>query len=378
MPLHRKAARLRSDSVFYFSQGQIRPFPGRAFRTGLFGTTLEDALQGLIEREPNLLSGRQLEPGSDDPPRFVLLRREMPVGDWSVDHLLVDQRGILTLIEAKLVENRESRRDVIGQVMEYAANAQQSWSDGRLRRLCSEYWLKSGKSVDDILRGVFGEIDVDRFWTTVESNLRQGRFRLVIAADELRPEVRRVIEFLNGQLRTVQLFGLEVRCFAADDDSGVIASYVIGESQAAADEKADARELRTWAAEDLRTFYASEGARCRRTGALLEWAVKRGCFLPARTQTPLFSLKGLTGARVAAVYPTSLYVILRTAGYSTTGARDELVQELKRLQLYPEDLDPHAVADGRTLSRAPDEMTDDEFHAFLGILGRYCAVPAGQ
>lgn len=369
---------MRSDSVFYFSQGHIQPLPGRAFRAGLFGKTLEDALQGLIEREPNLLSGRQMEPGNDDPPRFVLLRREVPVGDWSVDHVLVDQRGILTLVEAKLVENRESRRDVIGQVMDYAASAQQSWGDGRLRRLCAEYWLKSGKSIDDVLCGVFGEIDVDRFWTTVESNLRQGRFRLVIAADELRPEVRRVIEFLNGQLRTVQLFGLEVRCFAADEDSGVIASYVVGESQAAADDKGEPRELRTWTAEDLRAFYASQGATSKRTGALLEWAVQRGCFVPARTQTPIFSLKGLTGARVAAVYPTSLYVIFRGGGYRTTAARDDLVQDLKRLRLYAEDLDPSAVADGRTLSRPFHEMADDEFDALLAILGRYCASPIVQ
>jgi len=368
---------MRSDSVFYYSQGQIRPLPGRAFRTGLFGKTLEDALQGLIEREPNLVSGRQLAPGSSDPPRFALLRREMPVGDWSVDHLLVDQHGILTLIEAKLVENRESRRDVIGQVMEYAANVQQSWSDGRLRRLCSEYWLKAGKSVDEILRGVFGEIDVDRFWSIVESNLSQARFRLVIAADELRPEVRRVIEFLNGQLRTVQFFGLEIRCFAADDESGVIASYVIGETQAAADER-DAGELRTWGTGELRTFYANEGSRCRRAAALLEWAVQRSCFLPARTQTPLFSLKGLSGARIAAVYPTSLYVIFRTAGYGTPAARDELVQDLKRMRLYPEDLDPHAVSEGRTLSRALDELTDDEFNGLLEILGRYCPVAGVQ
>jgi hypothetical protein len=368
---------VRSDSVFYFSKGQIQPLPARAFRAGLFGATLEDALQGLIEREPNLVGGRQLDPGSDDPPRFALLRREMPIGDWSVDHLLVDQRGILTLVEAKLVENRESRRDVIGQVMEYAANAHQSWSDGRLRRLCAEHWLKAGKNLDDVLHGVFGEIDVDRFWSVVESNLRQARFRLVIAADELRPEVRRVIEFLNGQLRSIQLFGLEIRCFAADQDSGVIASYVVGETQAAADER-EARELRTWGTEELRSFYANEGTRCRRAAALLEWAVQRGCFLPARTQTPLFSLKGLPGARIAAVYPTSLYVIFRTAGYSSPAARDELVQDLKRVRLYPEDLDPHAVSEGRTLSRALDELTDDEFNGLLEILGRYCPVLSVQ
>src|SRR5688572_10021118 len=85
-----------SDEVFLIVNNDIRPLQARPFKVGLFGKNLEDALQTLIEKQPNLINGRQIEPGSDDPPRFVLLRREMQVGDWSLDHLLVDQRGTLT------------------------------------------------------------------------------------------------------------------------------------------------------------------------------------------------------------------------------------------------------------------------------------------
>lgn len=225
-----------SDEVFVIADGKIRPLGARPFRAGLLGRTLEAALQTLIEQQPNILNGRQIEPGSADPPRFVLLRREMQVGDWSLDHLLVDQRGVLTFVEAKLLENPEARRSVIGQILDYAAFAAENWRDGRLKQLTADYWRLQGKDVDDVLRAAFPEIDLETFWSDVEENLVQNRIRLVIAADELRPEVRRVIEFLNQQMKTVQVFGLEIRCFG-EGPTEVVVPFLIGQTQATASQR---------------------------------------------------------------------------------------------------------------------------------------------
>src|SRR5207249_5543031 len=66
----------------------------------------------------------------------------------------------------------------VGQIMEYAANAEGSWGAGRLRQLASEYWAKAprGKDLDAVLRAAFPEIDdVEAFWEQVEANLKQGR-----------------------------------------------------------------------------------------------------------------------------------------------------------------------------------------------------------
>ena len=65
------------------------------------GRRSRDALQTLIEKHPAIIPGKQIDPDSESPPRFVLLRREMPVSGWSLGHLLVDQEGVLTLVEAK-------------------------------------------------------------------------------------------------------------------------------------------------------------------------------------------------------------------------------------------------------------------------------------
>jgi hypothetical protein len=108
-------------------------------RVGLFGTTLEDALQNFLERYPENVPGKQIRPGAEDSPPFVLLRREAPIVCWSLDQPLVDQFSALTLVECELLANPESRREVIGQNIEYAANAVQPWEGGQLRIQLIQY-----------------------------------------------------------------------------------------------------------------------------------------------------------------------------------------------------------------------------------------------
>lgn len=359
-----------SDEVFILRDCEIQSLPGRPLRSGLFGRTLEDALQTLIERQPNIINGRQLEPGDDDPPRFVLLRREMAVGDWSLDDLLVDQKGVLTLVEAKLLQNPDSRRAVIGQIMEYAANAERSWGNGRIRQLATEYWRKAGKDVEDVLRAAFGD-DVEGLWSEIETNLKRGKIRLIIAADELRPEVRRIIEFLNQQLKTVQVFGLEIRCYGEEPGPVVIASVLVGQTQVSADEKGTGRLLKEWTVDELRRQYDREPS--PRVREFLDWAVDNQFVLLGKAQTPLFYLRGRSGERIATVYPNAFYVLLRESKYAGgTPERDRLVEELKGLGLYPADLDPQTVADGRNLTRSLTDLGDEEFAKVLDVCTRYC------
>lgn len=61
-------------------------------------------LQRLLELNLDLLPGDQIN--EDDPRRWLLIRREMPVHDpatgdarWSVDRFLVDQDAVPTLVE---------------------------------------------------------------------------------------------------------------------------------------------------------------------------------------------------------------------------------------------------------------------------------------
>ena len=70
-------------------------------------------LQRLLELNPNLLPGDQIDP--EDPRRWLLVKREMPVPDpgtagarWSIDFLFVDQSAMPTFVECKRFRDTRS------------------------------------------------------------------------------------------------------------------------------------------------------------------------------------------------------------------------------------------------------------------------------
>jgi hypothetical protein len=88
----------------------------------------EDDFQLLLERYPDLLAGDQMNEAV--PRRWLLVAREMGVpgeeggvDQWSLDHLFLDQDGIPTLVEVKRRSDTRIRREVVGQMLDYAANA---------------------------------------------------------------------------------------------------------------------------------------------------------------------------------------------------------------------------------------------------------------
>lgn len=85
----------------------------------------EADFQDLLARFPELLVGDQIN--SEDPRRWVLIKREQVITTdeataWFVDHLFLDQDGIPTLVEVKRQTDSRIRREVVGQMLDYAAN----------------------------------------------------------------------------------------------------------------------------------------------------------------------------------------------------------------------------------------------------------------
>ena len=98
----------------------------------------EDILQQLLVTYPDLLPGEQITP--EAPRRWLLVAREMAVPDpdglgdrWSLDHLYLDQDGIPTFVECKRATDTRIRREVVAQMLDYAANGLKHWSMDRLR-----------------------------------------------------------------------------------------------------------------------------------------------------------------------------------------------------------------------------------------------------
>jgi hypothetical protein len=52
---------------------------------------------------------------------------------WSLDHLFLDNEAVPTLVEVKRRRDTRIRREVVGQMLDYAANAVVYWPVERLR-----------------------------------------------------------------------------------------------------------------------------------------------------------------------------------------------------------------------------------------------------
>ena len=181
----------------------------------------EDDLQALIAQHPELLDGEQIRPG--DPRRWILIKREKGISDtpgsaarWALDHLIVDQDAVPTLVEVKRGSNSELRRTIVGQMMDYAAHASETWTVDELRQTFEESVKERGLDPDEEIRRLLqadGERDADVFWESVATNLAARRLRLLFVADEIPDPLERVVEFLNAQMPNIEVLAVEIKQF---------------------------------------------------------------------------------------------------------------------------------------------------------------------
>ncbi len=177
----------------------------------------ESLLQLLLEKYPDLLGGEQIN--IRNPRRWLLISREMGVpseedgGDrWSVDHLFLDQDGIPTIVEVKRSSDTRIRREVIGQILDYAANAVVYWPVETIKAKFNDNCM--GEDSEVILSEFLSvESDNEEFWQKVKTNLQAGKVRLVFVADEIPNELRRVVEFLNEQMDPAEVLAVEIKQF---------------------------------------------------------------------------------------------------------------------------------------------------------------------
>lgn len=181
----------------------------------------EDVFQSFLAEYPNLLAGDQID--SEKPRRWLLIAREVVVpaqesgtGQWSLDHLFVDQDGIPTLVEVKRSTDTRIRREVVGQMLDYAANAVAYWPLETLRsrfdRTCADRHLDG----DQVLREFLTEAqDIEQFWQSVKTNLQAGRVRMLFVADQIPSELKRIVEFLNEQMDPAEVLAVELRQYVS-------------------------------------------------------------------------------------------------------------------------------------------------------------------
>ncbi|MDP9067409.1 MAG: DUF4268 domain-containing protein [Actinomycetota bacterium] len=203
----------------------------------------EDVLQKLVADYPGVLAGE----GQTSERRFALIKREAGIPShaggadrWSLDHLFVDDEAVPTFVEVKRRTDNRIRREVVGQMLDYAANGLSYWRVETLRENFESTQTGRGEDPAEVLRELLAnEDDPEAFWERVRTNLAARKVRLVFVADDVPDELRALIEFLNEQMRSVEVLGLEVKQYAGEGGLRTLVAAAVGQTQAAQQAKGD-------------------------------------------------------------------------------------------------------------------------------------------
>ena len=242
----------------------------------------EELLQSLLTRYPDLLAGDQMNRAA--PRRWLLIQRETGVLDgegganrWALDHLFIDQEAIPTLVEVKRGTDSRLRQEVVGQMLDYAANGIAHWPVEQLRSSFEAACEREGYDPEERIQELVGQDgDAQAFWQQVKINLRAGRLRMVFVADEIPVELQRIIEFLNSQTDPAEILGVEVRRYD-DGSQTTLVPRVIGVTAEAQQRKTGTRQRRDWYRAALITEIKNGvGPRAAEVAdRLLDWAVQQ-------------------------------------------------------------------------------------------------------
>ena len=305
-----------AERIYAVVEGGLEPLTEEPFSS-------EDLLQALIADHPELLDGEQIRP--DDPRRWILVKREKGIAEtpdagerWAIDHLLIDQDAVPTLVEVKRGANSGIRRTVVGQLLEYAAHAARTWPADDLRRSFEESAAGRGMDPSEVLGELLqagGEPDADAFWQAVATNLAAKHLRLLFVADDIPDPLARVVEFLNSAMPDVEVLAVEIKQFRGERGQTLV-PRVIGRIAASPRSGGRARSNTT------RTIWEEQfpTAEARNAGIkLLDAALDSGAVLVWRDHG--VSVRGRCSmwselVTVAWLYPTEDRGWMRTRSFS--------------------------------------------------------------
>jgi len=188
-------------------------------------TGAEAELQNLLASSPSLLPVDEIREGVS-PLVFAVCEFGLP-GSGNTDILAFSADGDIAIIECKLATNPESKRKVIGQILEYAAQLWEMSYDEINTRIQR---VKSKSLSDLVAEAVAGGWDEENFRNGVRQSLESGSFLLIIVVDEMSEDLKRIIRYINECSKSAfSLHALEMRRFQANADE-ILVPHLYGAS----------------------------------------------------------------------------------------------------------------------------------------------------
>jgi len=156
----------------------------------------EAVLQSLLAANPAVLPTEEIDPAYTG---LRLLGREVGTQAGPIDIVYATEAGHLALVETKLWKNPEARREVVGQIIDYAKELSH-WSfedlDAAVRKAL-RLGGQDGKSIVGLLRQSGASFEEPHLIDAIGRNLRSGRFLLLIVGDGIREGVEEMARYLS-------------------------------------------------------------------------------------------------------------------------------------------------------------------------------------
>jgi hypothetical protein len=174
------------------------------------GKYSEAWLQDLLYHHPQSLPVTDIE-STFVPVISVCKELSTPSGGY-VDILLVTPQGRLAVVEVKLWRNPQARREVIGQLLEYAKDLS-TWHyeglDAAIRSARRNEGHPDGTlGLLDVAKAAWPDLEEKSFIDGVSSSMQRGDFLLLIVGDGIRHGVSAIAEFLDGHASLHFTFGI--------------------------------------------------------------------------------------------------------------------------------------------------------------------------
>jgi hypothetical protein len=186
------------------------------------GTYNEAWLQTLIANQSNVLPIEEIEPVLAG---AVPICTEMPVKSGYVDVVLATPFGDMVIVECKLWRNPQARREVVGQILDYAKDiACLSYQEFEVAVLHATAAPGTSKEQSLFVRasGEQPKVDEPIFIDAVSRNLRRGRFLLLLVGDGIHEGVETMTEFLQQHAGLHFTLGLVEMALFRDEGRSVL------------------------------------------------------------------------------------------------------------------------------------------------------------
>lgn len=246
----------------------------------------EKEIQNVIANNPTFI----LKDSEEDAP--LLIKRELSVpeefdgsGLWRLDHLFIDSDGTPILVEVKRSANSQIRREIVGQMLDYAVKASRYWTVDFLKSQLKERLINEKLDYKEVVNSFVSRFESeDEFWKSVKSKLRSREMKLVFVADEFPLTLISIIRFLSEEMATIDVYGVSIKCYKDMISAAIIESENM-ESKT---------EKEQWNKEKI---LESIGERCgdelrKRASQLFEWCDKND-YVENYGTTGSFRPKGL-------------------------------------------------------------------------------------